>query len=113
VAPLFAIPAEVPSVFPKGLFILPDVLIVLSEFRAVLGQLILAGAFSEVVFQLTAILPPLAEIFPHLLSILPNVPAVLADILRVLADVSLRGRSCARRGRCLLRLADTAAAQQG
>jgi hypothetical protein len=110
VAPLFAIFAEVPPVFPKVLFILLDVLIVFPEFRAVLGQFILTGAFAEVFSQLTAILPPLAEIFPQVPSILTNVPAVLADILRVLADISLRGRGRARRGCRLLRLADSAAA---
>src|SRR5256712_4964694 len=118
VAPLFAILVEIPPVFPKVLFVFTDVLIVFPEFLAVLGQLGLAGAFPAVFSQLTAVLPALAPIFPQVLFVLPDALPVLADVLCVLTHVSLgcgrsrasRGRSPARGGRCLLGLADTAAA---
>src|SRR5439155_1357750 len=72
----------------------------------------LAAAARAILAPLAPILAGVLAIVTQFLTVVTQFLAVLAKLLRVLANVSLCGWSRARRGRCLLRLADPAA-QQG
>src|SRR2546427_2081557 len=85
----------------------------LAQLLTVLPQLLGSPLqLPAIVHDLLSVLPEIPTIPLKLLAVLPDILTVLANILRVLANVSLCGRGRARRGRCLLRLADPAA-QQG
>src|SRR5256712_10540631 len=110
---LLGIPLQLPAIVHDLLSIFPDLPTIIPQFSRVSAQLSTwTWPILKVPAKFAPVLPEIPTIPLKLLAFLPDILTVLANILRVLANVSLCGRGRARRGRCLLRLADPAS-QQG